>query len=205
MMNELGYWTLESAIRGLVGFEAHGLDITLSVNISPTQLYDTKLVPTLKRLTHRYGVNMKQLELELTEDIAVSNSLMVKKQLAELRQLGIQVAVDDFGKGYSNLAYIRDLELNTLKIDKTFVMELTDNPVNKAIIEAARIIGQAKECEVIAEGVETIEQLHLLREIGIRYGQGYLFSKAIPHQSFISLAQQDIIVGDSPYRQMKAV
>ncbi|MEC7470703.1 MAG: EAL domain-containing protein, partial [Pseudomonadota bacterium] len=86
-----------------------------------------------------------------------------------------------------------------------FVMELTDNPVNKAIIEAARIIGQAKECEVIAEGVETIEQLHLLREIGIRYGQGYLFSKAIPHQSFISLAQQDIIVGDSPYRQMKAV
>ena len=148
---------------------------------------------------------MKQLELELTEDIAVSNSLMVKKQLAELRQLGIQVAVDDFGKGYSNLAYIRDLELNTLKIDKTFVMELTDNPVNKAIIEAARIIGQAKECEVIAEGVETIEQLHLLREIGIRYGQGYLFSKAIPHQSFISLAQQDIIVGDSPYRQMKAV
>jgi EAL domain-containing protein (putative c-di-GMP-specific phosphodiesterase class I) len=205
MMNELGYWTLESAIRGLVGFEAHGLDITLSVNISPTQLYDTKLVPTLKRLTHRYGVNMKQLELELTEDIAVSNSLMVKKQLAELRQLGIQVAVDDFGKGYSNLAYIRDLELNTLKIDKTFVMELTDTPVNKAIIEAARIIGQAKECEVIAEGVETIEQLHLLREIGIRYGQGYLFSKAIPHQSFISLAQQDIIVGDSPYRQMKAV
>ncbi|HAU26511.1 MAG TPA: diguanylate phosphodiesterase, partial [Alteromonas australica] len=139
-----------------------------------------------------------RVELELTEDVALSNSLMVKKQLDELRAMGIAISVDDFGKGYSNLAYIRDLDLTALKIDKTFVMELTDHPVNRAIIEAANIIGKAKGCAVIAEGVETIKQLHILREVGVRQGQGYLFSNAVPLGSFIQLAQRDIIVGTSP-------
>ena len=201
MMNELGYWTLETALKGLVDFDLQGLDITLSVNISPTQLYDTRLIANLKSLSRKYSIHLSRLELELTEDIAVSNSLMVKKQLAELHELGIKIAVDDFGKGYSNLAYIREITLDALKIDKTFVMELSDNPVNKAIIEAARVIGDAKHCEVIAEGVETIEQLHVLREIGIKTGQGYLFSKAIPSHEFVRLAHSDIIVGDSPSRR----
>ena len=98
------------------------------------------------------------------------------------------------------MAYIRELDINALKVDKTFIMELTDNPVNRAIIEAAKLIGEAKECDVIAEGVETIEQLHTLREIGVKYGQGYLFSKAVPMETFLSLSRQEIIVGDSPLR-----
>ena len=143
---------------------------------------------------------LSRIELELTEDVALSNSLMVKKQLDELRDLGIKISVDDFGKGYSNLAYIRDLDLDALKIDKSFVMELTAHPVNRAIIEAAKVIGHAKGCGVIAEGVETIEQLHILRDIGITEGQGYLFSKAVPLDEFILLTQQEIIVGQSPLR-----
>lgn len=198
MMNELGYWTLEQAFRSLVELEKHGLPITLSVNISPTQLYDNHLLPSLKLLSETYSMPLNRVELELTEDVALSNSLMVKKQLDELRAMGIAISVDDFGKGYSNLAYIRDLDLTALKIDKTFVMELTDHPVNRAIIEAANIIGKAKGCAVIAEGVETIKQLHILREVGVRQGQGYLFSKAVPLGSFIQLAQRDIIVGTSP-------
>jgi len=197
MMNELGYWTLETALKGLVDFDLQGLDITLSVNISPTQLYDTRLIANLKSLSRKYSIHLSRLELELTEDIAVSNSLMVKKQLAELHQcLALPIT-----RAASNLAYIREITLDALKIDKTFVMELSDNPVNKAIIEAARVIGNAKHCEVIAEGVETIEQLHVLREIGIKTGQGYLFSKAIPSHEFVRLAHSDIIVGDSPSRR----
>lgn len=200
MMNELGYWTLESAFRGIVEFLKHGVNITLSVNISPTQLNDTRLIPKLKSLSNQYNVSLSNIELELTEDVAISNSLLVKKLLSELRNMGIKISVDDFGKGYSNLAYIRDVALDTLKIDKTFVMELTQNPVNRAIIEASKIIGAAKQCEVIAEGVETVEQLHILREVGIKSGQGYLFSKAIPHHDFIQLAQRDIMIGNSPQR-----
>jgi len=200
MMNELAYWTLEQAFKAQARFVASGLDITVSVNISPTQLYDTKLIESLESLQSVYQLDLSKIELELTEDVALSNSLMVKKQLASLKYLGIEISIDDFGKGYSNLAYIRELDINALKVDKTFIMELTDNPVNRAIIEAAKLIGEAKECDVIAEGVETIEQLHTLREIGGKYGQGYWFSKAGPMETFLSLSRQEIIVGDSPLR-----
>lgn len=200
MMNELGYWTLEQAFRALVELNALKMPIVLSVNISPTQLYDNQLVPTLTMLSETYAMPLTLIELELTEDVALSNSLMVKKQLDELRSFGVSVSVDDFGKGYSNLAYIRDLDLDALKVDKSFVMELEAHPVNRAIIEAAKVIGHAKGCSVVAEGIETIEQLHILREVGVAQGQGYLFSRAIPFKSFVGLAQQEIIVGNSPAR-----
>jgi len=200
MMNELGYWTLEQAFRSLVKLDANKLPLCLSVNISPTQLYDNQLISSLQLLSKTYNMPLDRIELELTEDVALSNSFMVKKQLTQLRALGIAISVDDFGKGYSNLAYIRDLDITALKIDKTFVMELSDHPVNRAIIEAASVIGNAKQCDVIAEGVETIEQLHILREVGVNKGQGYLFSKAVPFNDFIELVNQDIMVGTSPLR-----
>jgi len=202
MMNELAYWTFEQAFQNMARLDAYGLDISLSVNISPTQLYDSKLIPTLVRLRDKYNLSLSRFELELTEDVALSNSLMVKKQLNELSALGVAIAVDDFGKGYSNLAFIRELSINALKIDKSFVMELSHNPVNRAIIEAAKIIGKAKHCQVIAEGVETTEQLHELREIGILTGQGYLFSKAVPLNDFVELARKEIMIGGSPLRRL---
>lgn len=200
MMNELGYWTLEQAFRALAELDGLRMPIVLSVNISPTQLYDNQLIPTLTMLSDTYGLPLSLIELELTEDVALSNSLMVKKQLDELRNLGVAISVDDFGKGYSNLAYIRDLDIDALKIDKSFVMELEAHPVNRAIIEAAKVIGQAKNCCVVAEGIETVEQLHILREVGVSQGQGYLFSRAIPFTEFVQLIQQEIIVGSSPRR-----
>lgn len=200
MMNELGYWTLEQAFRTLAEFEVLRLPLSLSVNISPTQLYDNHLVPTLRTLSQSYSIALSRIELELTEDVALSNSLMVKKQLDQLRDLGVSISVDDFGKGYSNLAYIRDLHLDALKIDKAFVMELEADPINRAIIEATKVIGDAKGCVVVAEGIETIEQLHILREVGVTRGQGYLFSRAVPLSDFIELSQQEIIVGNSPLR-----
>ncbi|MEG3768510.1 bifunctional diguanylate cyclase/phosphodiesterase [Alteromonas sp. 14N.309.X.WAT.G.H12] len=201
MMNELAYWTFEQAFINMMRMDRLGMNISLSVNISPTQLYDSKLIPTLELLRDKYALDLSRFELELTEDVALSNSLMVKKQLSELNTLGLNIAVDDFGKGYSNLAYIRSLTMHSLKVDKTFVMELTHNKVNKAIIQAAKMIGEAKQCEVIAEGIETIEQLHILRDIGIAVGQGYLFSRALPLAAFVQLAESDIMVGGSPLRR----
>ncbi|WP_026374660.1 putative bifunctional diguanylate cyclase/phosphodiesterase [Aestuariibacter salexigens] len=197
MMNELGYWTLEQAIKSAADFKAQGLDMLVSVNMSPTQLYDIKFASTLIELSNAYNVDMKRLQLELTEDVALSNSLMVKKQLAMARAMGTAIAIDDFGKGYSNLAYIRDMTIDTLKIDKTFVMELENNPVNAAIIQAAQVIGKSLDCEVVAEGIETMQQLHTLRELGINTGQGYLFSRAVPKDAFIQLAQSELAIGRS--------
>jgi diguanylate cyclase (GGDEF)-like protein len=197
MMNEVGYWTLEQAFKSALEFNARGLNIQISVNMSPTQLYDLNFVKKLRELSLTYCVSLDQFELELTEDIVVSNSMLVKKQLAEIRELGMSVAVDDFGKGYSNLAYIRDLSIDTIKIDKVFVMELTGKPVNKAIVEATQVIARALGANVVAEGIESLEQLHILRDIGILSGQGFLFSKAVPLEEFVALTQMDLSVGTS--------
>ena len=197
MMNEVGYWTLEQAFKSALEFNARGLKIQISVNMSPTQLYDLNFIKKLRNLSHTYCVSLDQFELELTEDVVVSNSMLVKKQLAKIRDLGMSVAVDDFGKGYSNLAYIRDLSIDTIKIDKVFIMELTGKAVNKAIIQATQLIANALGANVVAEGIESLEQLHILRDIGIVSGQGFLFSQAVPLEEFVALTQMDLSVGTS--------
>ncbi|MDF2180025.1 bifunctional diguanylate cyclase/phosphodiesterase [Aliiglaciecola sp. CAU 1673] len=197
MMNELGYWVLEKAFSSALHLQASGIDLQLSMNISPTQLYDSHFVQKVRSLADSYGIDLTKIELELTEDVALSNSILVKRQLAEIKALGMSVAVDDFGKGYSNLAYLRDIELDTLKIDKTFVMGLDSNPVNRAIIEGSQLIAKAINCRVIAEGIETLAHLHILREIGIEAGQGFLFSKAVPIETLMELCNEDLIVGGS--------
>ncbi|WP_339901382.1 bifunctional diguanylate cyclase/phosphodiesterase [Paraglaciecola polaris] len=201
MMHEMGYWVLEAAFKGAQQLTAANIHLKLSVNMSPTQLYDPHFVDHLARFARIYAVDLKQIEIELTEDVALSNSFGVTTQLKQIRALGVSVAIDDFGKGYSNLAYMRNIELDTIKVDKTFVMELGESPINRAVIEASKLIATAANCEVIAEGIENIHQLHVLREIGIVEGQGFLFSRAVPLPEFMALTQQDFIVGNSHARR----
>ncbi|WP_412973081.1 putative bifunctional diguanylate cyclase/phosphodiesterase [Glaciecola sp. MF2-115] len=192
MMNELGHWTISYALEKAGELNKLGINLPISINLSPSQLYDVSLTRLLTTSIQKYSLQAKMIELELTEDVALSNSLMVKRQLDEIRAMGIMVSMDDFGKGYSNLSFIRDLNLCAIKIDKTFVMELQENPVNKAIVEATKLICDAKNCEVVAEGIETIQQLNILKELGIFSGQGFLFSPAVKFESFIELCK----VGD---------
>jgi diguanylate cyclase (GGDEF)-like protein len=189
MMNELGHWTISSALNRVEQLNSLGINISISINLSPSQLYDVGLPKLLSDLIQRHKIQANMLELELTEDVALSNSLMVKRQLDEIRLMGVNVSMDDFGKGYSNLSFLRDLHLSAIKIDKTFVMELEENPVNKAIVEATKLICDAKNCEVVAEGIETVQQLNILKELGIYSGQGFLFSPAVNFDAFIRLCE----------------
>lgn len=202
MMNEMGYWVLEAAFKGAKHLCDLNIHLKLSVNMSPTQLYDPNFVDQLAEFARIYEVDLRRIEIELTEDVALSNSFVVTSQLTQIRALGVSVAIDDFGKGYSNLAYMRNIELDTIKIDKTFVMELADSPINRAVIEASKLIATAAKCEVVAEGIENIHQLHILREIGIVEGQGFLFSRAVPLEDFITLTHQDFMVGNSHVRSV---
>ncbi|MBE1298970.1 MAG: EAL domain-containing protein [Alteromonadaceae bacterium] len=191
MMNQLGYWALQEAFKSSLLLSTHGYDIKLAVNVSPTQLYDEQFIPRLRELGNNLCVDPNLIELELTEDVAMSNSLMVNKQLMQARDMGMQIAIDDFGKGYSNLAYIRELSIDAIKIDKTFVMQLGENPVNVAIVKATKVIAEALGCQVVAEGIETQHHLHILQEVGVSAGQGFLFSKAVPMSEFLMLLNQD--------------
>lgn len=189
MMNDLGYWTISNALKHISKLNELGINISVSINLSPSQLYDVNLPKMLSELIQKYQIQSTMIELELTEDVALSNSLMVKRQLDEIRAMGVNVSMDDFGKGYSNLSFIRDLDLSALKIDKTFVLELEENPMNKAIVQAAKVIGDAKQCDVVAEGIETVNQLNILKEIGIRSGQGFLFSPAVNFNKFVEFCK----------------
>lgn len=190
LMNELGYWTIHRAISMLASLNMSGINLPISVNLSPSQLYDSNLSPKIKSLLKYYSVQPTMIELELTEDVALSDSILVKRQLDEIRAMGISLSMDDFGKGYSNLSLIKDLDLQAIKIDKAFVLELKDNPVNLAIIQATKIIGDSKNCYTVAEGIETLEHLSLLADAGVHMGQGFLFSKAIPLKDFIKLQRK---------------
>jgi diguanylate cyclase (GGDEF)-like protein len=201
MMNELGYWVLEEAFKGAAYLNSVDLRLKISVNMSPSQLYDLNFAENLKELAQKHQVELSQFELELTEDVALSNSILVKKQLSQIRSLGATIAIDDFGKGYSNLAYLRDIEIDSIKIDKSFIMQIDESPVNRAIVEASQLIAKAANCELVAEGIETIQHLHILREIGVLSGQGFLFSKAIPINDFVELANRDLAVGTSFMRE----
>ncbi|MBD3584931.1 EAL domain-containing protein [Salinimonas sp. HHU 13199] len=201
MMRELAYWTLQQACCALSYLAKQNIFIPLSINISPTQLYDSQLIPQIQTLCNDFALDPSRLELELTEDVALSNSAMVTEQITKLRQIGVGVAIDDFGKGYSNLTAIRDLPISSLKVDKAFVLQLHRDPMNEAILQAACLIGNAKGCEVVAEGIESVAHLHILRRLNVVKGQGFLFSKAVPFRDFIALYHQEIIIGSSPLRQ----
>jgi EAL domain-containing protein (putative c-di-GMP-specific phosphodiesterase class I) len=201
MMNELGYWVLDQAIKGAAYLNSVALPMQIAVNMSPSQLYDLNLADNLKKMAQKHQVELSQFELELTEDVALSNSILVKKQLSEIRSLGATIAIDDFGKGYSNLTYLRDIEIDTIKIDKSFIMQIDQSPVNRAIVEASQIIAKAANCELVAEGIENVQHLHILREIGVLYGQGFLFSKAISINDFVELANKDLAIGTSFVRE----
>ena len=201
MMRELAYWTLQQACCALSYLTKQHIFIPLSVNISPTQLYDSQLIPHIQSLCHDFDLDPSRLELELTEDVALSNSAMVNDQITRLRQIGVGVAIDDFGKGYSNLNAIRDLPISSLKVDKAFVLQLHRDPINEAILQAASLLGEAKRCEVVAEGIESVTHLHILRHLNVTKGQGFLFSKAVSFHDFIALYRQEIIIGSSPLRQ----
>ena len=186
MMNQLGYWTLESAFRSIATLDSLGHTLSISVNLSPTQLYDPRLMPTLNKLIEKYGVKPHLLEIELTEDVVLTNSLLVKRQLDEIKAMGISLSMDDFWKRIFKFCHLCvTWKLDAIKIDKAFIFGLSDSAVNSAIIKATKIICDAKGCETFVEGIESIQQLAMLKSMGINKGQGFLFSQAVPIDKFI--------------------
>ncbi|TAF07378.1 MAG: GGDEF domain-containing response regulator [Nostocales cyanobacterium] len=178
----LGESILETACRQLTIWQDQFLDhlpLSLSVNLSGVQLNEPGIVP---HLIHQYqclGLHHVTLKLEITESTLMHNTQKIINCLQEFRAAGIQICIDDFGTGYSSLSYLRDLPIDILKIDRSFVSRLEDDK-NLGIVAAIITLADTLGLDVIAEGVETISQMQRLRSLGCKYGQGYLFSPAMP-------------------------
>lgn len=183
-----GEWVLNEACRQAQQWRDAGHDdITIAVNLSALQLCDSQFIPRLHNILAQTGLDASLLELEITESMLMKNVDNAIEMLKSINELGISIAIDDFGTGYSSLSYLKKLPLNKLKIDRSFIKDITISSDDLAIVSTIIAMAKTLQLKVVAEGVETTEQETLLRQGGCNYLQGYLLSKPLPADEFYSI------------------
>ena len=165
-------------------------DLTISVNLSPLQFVQTNLVERILAVLSKHGVASSQLELEITETAMMTNLTKTVDTLNQLVAAGIAIAVDDFGTGYSSLSYLKRFPIQTLKIDRSFIRDLTSDPNDAQLVETIILMAHNLGITVVAEGVEYQEQLEWLKQCGCEQIQGYLFSEPLPAETFLTFVDQ---------------
>lgn len=177
----LGYWVIEEACRQILEWSQKGLNVVpVSINISPIQLKQDVFFNNLRDIITRTGVDPALLGIEITETTVMHDVESNALNMARLRELNIEVSIDDFGTGYSSLSYLKKLPIDILKIDRSFVSDMATDPDAVAVVDAIISIAHTLKLSVVAEGVETKEQLKHLRDSGCEYIQGFLCSRPVP-------------------------
>jgi diguanylate cyclase (GGDEF)-like protein/PAS domain S-box-containing protein len=190
----IGAWVLDQACATLGRWSRkhqHGAPAALSVNLSARQLLSPGLLDAIKDVLAAARVTPSSLVLEITEGALMEDVEFFLETLAALRAIGVRLAIDDFGTGYSSLSYLKRFAVDSLKIDRTFVDGLGSDPHDSAIVAAILAMARALDLSVVAEGVETDEQLQALRTLGCQAAQGYLFSRPVDEQDFAKLLARD--------------
>jgi len=164
--------------------------LQMSVNISSRQFNNTEFIDVLHSTLDRTGVNPECLELELTESMLMRQASSVVTALKSLNELGVRFAIDDFGTGYSSLSYLRRFPIETIKIDRSFIRDITDDPDDAAITRAIVVMAQNLSLKVIAEGVETEKQLAFLKENDCHLIQGFYYSPPVPVEDMTALLEK---------------
>jgi diguanylate cyclase (GGDEF)-like protein/PAS domain S-box-containing protein len=195
----IGEWVLGMACTQARRWQEMGLPLLpMAVNVSAVQLHQERFVQMVRRVLDETGLAPRYLELEITERVLLSNTQKTLAMLQELARMGLQLSIDDFGAGYSSLSYLQDLPVGKLKIDRSFIQAMTVNPRDTAIVAAVISMGHSLNLKMLAEGVETKEQMSFLRAHNCDEIQGYYFSKPLAADAFAekvratSLLQPDL-------------
>jgi EAL domain-containing protein (putative c-di-GMP-specific phosphodiesterase class I) len=185
MMSEVGLWVLNAACREARAWREQGLgDLRVAVNLSIVQCRDPRLSDMVLRTLQRHGLPPSALELELTETAAMEDAEHIRRLFGDLRSHGVSVAIDDFGTGYSSLSYLKNLPFSKLKIDREFASDVDRRRDSRAICAALIALARGLGIAVLAEGVETREEMETLREMGCRLFQGFFFAQPMDGPSF---------------------
>jgi diguanylate cyclase (GGDEF)-like protein len=192
----LGEYVLATAVADLAAWEsaAPAYRLSMGVNLSPRQLTDPRLPARVVELVRSHGLDTDQLMLEITETALVDDLDSAVELVAELRAAGMSVAVDDFGTGYSSLRYLRRFPADVVKIDREFVSALVGEPRTAALVQSVVDMAGALDLQTVAEGIETLEQLHQVQRLGCELGQGYLFSRPVD-----AAAIEDLLLAGHTY------
>ena len=191
LLNAIGEWVLFEACRQAKVWESEGLpSVRVAVNLAPSQFRLANLVDQIRRALEASGLNPQLLEVELTETAVMSDAEESIQILEAISRMGVLVSVDDFGTGYSSMSYLRRFPIDKLKIDRCFVDQMTRRPEDASIVQAIISLAHSLHLKVIAEGVETPEQLALLAELGCDQYQGFHFSPALEPTQFLAFVKQ---------------
>ena len=177
LMTQLGAWVITRACEDLALLPSA---IKMGINVSASQFRSPDLLAHIKDTIRRTGISPSRLVFEITESVLVSNPEIVRHLLEELCQLGARIALDDFGTGYSSLSYLQQFPITMVKIDRSFVAGMGYQKANQAVIRAVMGIGREMDIDVVAKGIETIDQVEALQSYGCHIMQGYYFGKARP-------------------------
>jgi EAL domain-containing protein (putative c-di-GMP-specific phosphodiesterase class I) len=189
----IGQWVLHEACRQAKAWMSAGLaPARMAVNISAVQFRSKRFFEGVRAILADIGFDPKYLELELTETVLMEEATSTVSVLRALKDMGVQIAIDDFGTGYSSLSYLTRFPIDTLKIDRSFVNEITTNPDAATIVSAVIGMGKNLDLKVIAEGIETQGQLAFLRSHRCAEGQGYYFSRPVTGAAFAELLQSGV-------------
>lgn len=192
MIIPIGRWVIKTACTQNVAWQKEGLPpVCMAVNLSLRQLMDDNLINDIQYILKETGMSPNLLELEITESMIMHNTERFMPVLTKIKEAGVRLAIDDFGTGYSSLAQLKNLHINSLKIDRSFIRNLPQDMDNKAITEAVIIMGKSLRLRVVAEGVETLEQEAFLREQICDEMQGFFFSKPIDPEGFADLLRKN--------------
>ncbi|HMV01335.1 MAG TPA: EAL domain-containing protein, partial [Rhodocyclaceae bacterium] len=194
LMSSLTDWVIERACRDLNAWRDAGMELPrMAVNISPAVLEDADFGDRLITLLNRYDIDPDAFEIELTENVFIADQETISSRLESLARSGIRIAIDDFGTQYSSLSYLRNLPVNTIKIDQCFVREIEQGREDSTIIRAIVAIAAGLGLHVVAEGVETSLQANFLKAVGAREMQGFLFGRPMVREEFTRLLGQNLV------------
>lgn len=193
MILPIGEWVLRTACRQAVAWQSAGMGpLRMAVNLSGRQFHGGQVGSLVQSVLQETGINPELLELELTETTLLEQREEVTGTLNKFRELGVRFSIDDFGTGYSSMSYLKRFPIHVLKIDQSFIRDLTSSPDDRAIVQAIITLAHSLRQGVVAEGVETMEQLSQLRNMDCDIIQGYLFSKPLPAEELESFLRSDI-------------
>lgn len=188
----LGYWVIEESCRALAGWPLRDEEpLILSINLSARQLFDESLVERVEAIRRHYGLDASRLEFEVTESSAMQDLDVAVEVLGRLRCLGYGLSLDDFGTGYSSLSHLRRLPVDTVKIDRSFIEQMDHDRQDRVLVASIIELAGHLDLRVLAEGVETPEQLSLLDSLGCDEVQGFLLSRPVPESRFL-----ETVIGD---------
>jgi predicted signal transduction protein with EAL and GGDEF domain/CheY-like chemotaxis protein len=178
LISDMGEWVIRTACEDITKWDCAGLhDIRVAINLSPFQMRDPLLAQRTAKILADTAIEASRLEMEITEGVLVEDLELAVGLLKQFSEMGMEIAIDDFGTGFSSLSYLKKLPVSNLKIDKSFIDDVCDSRESEAIVRAIITLAKSLNIRVTAEGVETNEQLHKVKEMGCHFIQGYLFGK----------------------------